>query len=283
MLQFLHYREGCKPGKKRPSETSKPQSEEKKRKYEEHRPARTFNESWKANRSWLVFDDSSKLMKCTLCAEFYKGPQSQNTSNLFITGSKNLRKSAVTDHEGSAAHQKASQSQKAKSQGVGQSRAGAALRSLQAAERQKLGFLFRNAHAVGKQNRPMSDFIWMSQLDAVKNPDLNFGSTYMNSKACHKFISCLAGVECEKTTNLLDEARFFSFVMDGSTDISGDEQETIYLRTTHRGKITMRFLSIGSPKSTSASDLYDHVRHTLKASNISEGNYAIQFILQLSI
>lgn len=57
--------------------------------------------------------------------------------------------------------------------------------------------------------------------------------------------------------------------MDGTTDISGDEQETIYVRSSLKGSVTERFLSIGTPVSTCSSDLYEFVVETFKQFSIN--------------
>jgi len=54
---------------------------------------------------------------------------------------------------------------------------------------------------------------------------------------------------------MINSAPFFSIMMDGSTDITGDEQESVYVRLSHRGKPIEMFLGIGSPVDTSAQQL----------------------------
>ena len=46
--------------------------------------------------------------------------------------------------------------------------------------------------------------------------------------------------------------------MDGSTDSSAKEQETLCVRTWNKGKITCQFLCIDEPWSTTAND-HDHM------------------------
>ena len=82
------------------------------------------------------------------------------------------------------------------------------------------------------------------------------------------FIGCIAAGETEKTIKLLNEAPFFSFKMDGSTDISGDEQETMYVRSSMKGIVTERFIFIGTPVSTCSKDLFDFVVDTFDKFNI---------------
>jgi hypothetical protein len=97
--------------------------------------------------------------------------------------------------------------------------AGKSLKILKQAERHKVAYLFRNSHAVAKQNRPISDYKWLCKVDQAKKLDI--GNTYVNDKAAVDFISCIAQCEKEKTVHILNDSSFFSFMMDGTTDISG--------------------------------------------------------------
>lgn len=58
--------------------------------------------------------------------------------------------------------------------------------------------------------------------------------------------------------------------MDGSTDISGDEQETLYIRLACRGQIKETFLCIGTPNSTAADDLKTFVLQKLHENGIDK-------------
>ena len=130
--------------------------------------------------------------------------------------------------------------------------------------------MFRNAHAVSKQNRPISDFIWLAKLDKVKGIDPGESGTYLNGKACLNFIQCIADSERHKIINRLSSVPYFSFMMDGSTDISGDEQETIYVRFVDKGTVHEHFLDIGSPISTCSQNLYEHVISTFQKRGIHD-------------
>lgn len=74
-----------------------------------------------------------------------------------------------------------------------QSSAGKALRQLKAAERHRLAFLFRNVHAVAKNNRPLSDYTWLCHIDQAKGLDI--GQSYLNQKAALVFLSSIADAE----------------------------------------------------------------------------------------
>jgi hypothetical protein len=69
----------------------------------------------------------------------------------------------------------------------------------------------------------------------------------------------IAEVETKKTVKMINSANLFSFIMDGSSDISGDEQESTYVRCASGGKVNERFLHIESPPSNCSQDLFNYL------------------------
>ncbi|XP_052061801.1 E3 SUMO-protein ligase KIAA1586-like [Mytilus californianus] len=66
--------------------------------------------------------------------------------------------------------------------------------------------------------------------------------------------------------------------MDGSTDDSSVEQESIFLRYCNKGKVEHKFVTMGEPESTSSNDLYSFVIEQLHSKNIfSEMNKCVGF------
>ena len=200
-----------------------------------------------------MFGYTNSSMTCSVCTEVY-GNTKVGSSNLksqhtFLTGCTNRRVSAVTDHETSKYHLQAVERTSAKQstdKEVKKSNAGKALNMLQQANPHRMAYLFRNEHAVAKQNKPLTDYKWLCDVDGAKGLDV--GDTYMNEKAALSFLNCISETEKKKTAEILKQAKFFSFLMDGSTDISSDEQEVIYVRVAEKGRVTERFLAIGTPK-----------------------------------
>jgi hypothetical protein len=137
------------------------------------------------------------------------------------------------------------------------------------AEKARLMYLFRNAHAVMKYNRPISDYTWLCMLDRTKEFDI--GQTYLNNKAALEFIKEIAAVESNTTVKILQNSNIFSIMMDGSTDISGDEQESLYIRMSVSGRSLERFLAIGSPYSTQSKDLEGFVLNMFDENGIDKG------------
>ena len=89
-------------------------------------------------------------------------------------------------------------------------------------------------HALVKYNRPLSDFSWLNRLDASKGLDV--GEIYNNRKAGTLFLENIAQIEREKLINVIENVKFFSLTMDGSTDDSSVEQETIFIRFCNKGR-----------------------------------------------
>ena len=282
MINQLRYFEGAKPGlkPKRPlSQVEETNQKKQKCKDYESKRERPLLDSWKTGRPWLQFNTANKSMTCSVCTDFYTDRQPGGINpnlkgqHTFITGCTNRKISAVIDHEKSKYHEDAVKKTAAKEQSssevMNESAAGKTFNMLHQANRHRIAVLFRNAHAVIKQNKALTDYKWLCDLDRAKGVDV--GNTYLNEKAALNFVNIIAGTEKEKTTNLVNDAKFFSFLMDGSTDITGDEQEAIYIRVANQGKVTERFLNIGTPESTRSRDLFDFVCQSLESFDIDKG------------
>lgn len=288
-MMGLKYFDGAVPGKKKKKQGDVGKNSE----YEKNWKDRTFNEKWREDRLWLHFShknlvkpvdqdeprnepcERSIFMTCKYCTAYEKVSHNKNNTNTFITGYKNWRLSAVTDHEKNNFHQKATDFVKSRSLSVEEKsgkEAGRTLLSLQKADISRLQTLFRNLHAVVKNNRPLSDYVWLCRLDKAKGIDL--GETYLNDKAAIVFTTAIAESEKKKTVKCVDSSNFYAVMMDGSTDISGDEQETLYIRLAYKGEIKEKFVCIGTPDSTAAEDLKTFVLNSLHENGINKGlNY----------
>jgi hypothetical protein len=71
--------------------------------------------------------------------------------------------------------------------------AGKTLKLLKSSEAHRLAYLFRNAHAIAKQNRPLTDYKWLCQVD--KSKWLDISNTYQTEHVAHDFIGCIAKYE----------------------------------------------------------------------------------------
>ncbi|KAG1681662.1 hypothetical protein GQR58_011737 [Nymphon striatum] len=99
--------------------------------------------------------------------------------------------------------------QTAKASKPGDMPADRALAKLNDKNFERLGKLFRNAHAIVKNCRPMTDFTWMAKLDKAK--DVDIGDTYLNDKSCKEIIVAIAESTRHPIEQLLESAKFKKF------------------------------------------------------------------------
>ena len=268
----LKFVSGATPGKRPTLPITEDMKRAKREKYDrERRPDRSFSNKWKEGRDWLVYDVNDNKMTCSLCSRYFSAtnaPKSQinlKNRNLFISGCSNFRLSSVIDHEKSKCHQDSITRQHAE---VNPKKTPAynSLLSLNEHKRKQLEHKFRNVHAVVMSNRPFSDYVWLNELDKCKGIDK--GDTYNNEKAAFIFLQSIADVERDKNVVTIQNVKFFSLTMDGSTDDASVEQETLFLRFCHRGKVQHKFIAIGEPETTCSEDLYNFVIEQLRSKNL---------------
>ena len=100
----LKYYKGAQPGKAKSTTGQKRQEQMKI--YEKTKRKRSFNPNWLQTYEWLKYDEEAGSMTCSWCIEFYgiTPTTSKQTLKLkgqgtFLTGSANLRHSAIQDHD----------------------------------------------------------------------------------------------------------------------------------------------------------------------------------------
>ncbi|XP_062618557.1 zinc finger protein 862-like [Saccostrea cucullata] len=241
--------------KRKSEEKEEPKS---KRKTEER--VREFKKKWQEGRDWLDYSEDAG-MTCSACKSV-GNTVTKAGKHSFISGSKNFRLSAVSDHEKSKYIRavdilKSREDAKKKS-----TTAHKCVLSLNQSIRKHIEIKFRNIHALIKKNRPISDFVWLNELDEAKG--IVHGVTYNNQNAATGFLECISDSEKDHLSTLMEKVKFFSITMDGSTDDSTTEQETLFVRFSMMGKITTRFLCIGEPRSQySALDLLNFVQRKM--------------------
>ncbi|XP_052274966.1 zinc finger protein 862-like isoform X2 [Dreissena polymorpha] len=251
----LRYQSGALPGKKRKQPTDPVSS---KRAYEVKR-VRTFQQSWQSGREWLQYDPETQLMRCQLCIEFY-GPSSND--NIFIKGSSYLRIDGIQLHENSPNHFKAVQAKQAKSTPKSSSTAAKALKTLRQADYDKLVNKFRNAHAVCKNNLSFKTYEMICQLDKMKG--LPTSSQYESDKACAEFCTSISRTTRNDSLSSIKSANWCSLMIDGSTDFTGDDMESLYVRSSSNGYVRDIFLDIGCSASACSADIHSHVLQVLQ-------------------
>ena len=79
-----------------------------------------------------------------------------------------------------------------------------------------------------KKNRPFSDFEYLCEVQKINGVAL--GSDHQNNDACTSFVKSISSVMFTNIKDRLSKAKFFSVMLDSSTDCSTTDQESILVR-----------------------------------------------------
>lgn len=153
---------GVEPPAKKIKQTDS-QSKEKAKEYEKERRERKWKEAWKfddnhVEREWLHYDEGKNEMSCMFCKQY--ATKDAQRSGPFVVGNQNFKLETIKQHEASQGHQHCVRIAFAK-KSPASTPAEVALATLYASQTERLGRLFRNAHAIAKAGRPFLDFEWM--------------------------------------------------------------------------------------------------------------------------
>ncbi|WAR18858.1 ZN862-like protein, partial [Mya arenaria] len=263
-MSFLRYVPGAKPGKKRPVPKDNANTDvDIKKRYEEKR-TRVFQASWKQQYNWLEYDLENNVMFCVSCREAGVA----ETECAFVSGTSCFRKGLVDAHKDSAIHLKSTETKKAKTLPIAQSQGAKCLQKLKKADNDRLLILMRNAHAVAKHNMSLKSYVLLCKLDKAKG--LAVGETYLNDKAAATFTESIARTTRAGLIQKIKDCDFCSITCDGATDFTGDDLESLYIRTSSRGKIEDSFLSIGCSESACSQDIFTFIKNVFKRLGIED-------------
>lgn len=132
------------------------------------------------------------------------------------------------------------------------------------AEKQKanLKLLFLNVYGVLKNGKPFSEYEFLVALDKAKGVDI--GSTYLSRQAGVEFGKAIGDVFLKDFREHFFRAKFFSIIMDESTDSNRLEQCVLYLRYAINTVVYTRFVAIDNVIRPNAQQLTDLVLSMLK-------------------
>ena len=206
-------------------------------------PQSSTLEKWKKDYEWLVITERNTMI-CSVCVSqkdkiLLKNPSSQMA---FIHGTKNFKVSSLKGHESSECHDT----------GVSETRheeAIAAGKSLppkhiiheipddcpiasgmkKMSKKEELGIkkLMDIAYFIALKARPFTDFKDQIELEKVHGVKFDTNS-YENETACREFIKSIALYLFDKDVKVkLKRVNFIAILIDGTTDRSVTEQETL--------------------------------------------------------
>ena len=235
--------------------------------YDADKRSRQFQESWKTDFQWVIYDNQNKKMYCKSCRSVYgplaiKSKGSQNVPDKYtkyaqlplVTGSTNMKKTMLSGHAVSEGHREAEGIVASRNAKPGDTVAEKSLQKINEKAFDRLTILFRNAHAIAYHSRPFKDFTWMCNLDERKG--VNVGNTYRNDKQCKTFVGAISAVERRSLETDIKEAKFISLMCDGSVDVATIENEVVYARYAIKGEVKTVFLSMQSVPRANAPGIY---------------------------
>ena len=216
-------------------------------------------------------------LHCALCKKYEGHLQSLKSFNAaWITGSTNQKVSNVVDHARSEVHKDAMSRKRAKSakargeSAVLTSPIGCALSTLDSTTRARMGRIFDLCFMMAKESIAFAKY--PSLLELEKRHGVDLGHAYTTADSAKLFTGCIAKSQRQSFFNSLygSGTRFFSLLMDGTTDFGNQEDELIVLVHSFKNEAIeeissrTRYLSLYNPQRADASGLLQCVGEALK-------------------
>ncbi|KAL5487067.1 hypothetical protein EMCRGX_G019626 [Ephydatia muelleri] len=220
--------------------------------------------------TWLQCEVGGKnvtALKCSTCATFEKNITGRrNFSDKWIIGAESVRVSNIKDHAGTDQHKHAMillTKQQAQARGEGPSTyapIAKALHEIPDDGMAKLRVKFDIAHFIAVEKLSFSKYPALCELETRQG--VKVGTEYTNVKAAKEFCHYIAESRMEELKKQLEQAKFFSILMDGSTD-SGNIDDELFLAVfcdvdgmDERFHTRMKFLAVERPNDATASGLF---------------------------
>ena len=168
-------------------------------------------------------------LHCTICRKYEDHLQSLKSFNAaWITGSTNQKVSNVLDHTETEAAMSRKRAESAKACGesvVLSSPIGYSLSTLDLTTQVRMGRIFEICFMMAKENIAFAKY--PSLLELEKCYSVNLGHAYTTAVSAKLFTSFIAKAQQQSFFNSLYSSgtRFFSLLMDGTSDFGNQEDE----------------------------------------------------------
>ena len=169
-------------------------------------------------------------LKCTVCSRFHSSIlYMRNFSDKWITGVDSIRTSNIWDHATSEQHSHAMtmlSREQATASGHSVMADGpivVAFNSMSNEERERVRHKFDIAYVLAMEKISFHNFPSFCQLEARLG--VIIGSSYTTETVARSFIHFIAETKRNKLTLSLQQGKFFSLLLDGSTDSRNIENE----------------------------------------------------------
>ena len=210
-------------------------------------------------------------LKCKVCTKFKDHIRGKrNYSDRWIEGAGSLRLSNIKDHAKADQHTHAMgllKREQAQASGVSlfaDAPIVSALHRLSDDEKARLEKKFDIAHFVATEKLPFTKYTSICALESKHGLDL--GSSYTNEVAGKTFCHFIAETRRNDLKRLFSNIKFFSVLMDSSTDKANMDNELILViwcdtnGTDEKVHSKMTFLCVAQPTAATAMGLFNYLQ-----------------------
>ena len=220
-------------------------------------------------------------LKCAVCSKFrasimYK----RNFSDRWINGADSIRTSNIRDHATSEQHSHAMTllcREQATASGHSVMADGpivVALNSMSNEEKERIRHKFDIAYVLAMEKISFRKFPSFCELEARHG--VNIGSSYTTETAARSFIHFIAETKRNKLTLSLQQGKFFSLLLDGSTDSRNIENEIMVVvwfdknsqGCNERVIIRTSYLKVSRPSTANAKGIFEVLEAALQGLGI---------------
>ena len=197
---------------------------------------RKFQDSWKVEFPWVMYDAGSNTMFCDFCRK--AGSKIAGKTD-FVSGSKTFKKETLKKHGESHSHLRARDfvinEQPPVTQGPLFKGLKKAAEKVEEQAFNEVSVKINIAYFIAKEELPFTKFPGLLQLQQKNG--IKMSNTYANDTKCAEMVSTVATlVKEENAFKLQNEARYISVMIDGATDTSSTENEIVYARCVNNGR-----------------------------------------------
>ena len=217
----------------------------------------------KLNRSDSTVVDSLFCEVCKMFEDNIRGMR--NFSSTWINGSTNLRTSNMIYHAGSEQH-KAAMRKKCKS-----CKSIYCLLNMEASVKAKMKYKFDICYLMANKGIAFEKFPELQSRHGV-----SIGSTYVTSQSAKLFTHYIALAQREGFISQLSVTKFYSFLMDGSTDAGNIKQELVLISfcikddSAQKVRSCTKLHSLSSPEKADADGLIKCLSSALHSLGVTD-------------
>ena len=192
---------------------------------------RKFQDSWKNEFPWVIYDPGANTMFCDL---FCKAGSKIAGKTEFVTGSKTIKKETLKKHGESHGHLRAQDfvinEQKPLTKRPIFKGLKKAAEKIDEQAYKEMSVKMNTVYFIAKEELPFTKFPGLLQLQQKNG--IQITSTYSNDIKCAEMVATVGTLIKEEiiAENLRNEVRYISVMIDGATDASSTENETVYAR-----------------------------------------------------